>query len=152
MRLVTDHSHGAAAVSVTCYVCVHFHRITDSVFGLDGPSFRAYYCSTRTTRPGHACSVANRAVTRAAFKGNSMRERVVTHYNVERTFVDGDVTAYFNFDLVVIGTFSYARFTRDEPEEADLELDSVTCNGEPFELTSKEETELLNWWKEELTS
>lgn len=42
MRLVFDHSTGAQAVSVPCYMCGKMHRLADSVIDRDGPAFRAY--------------------------------------------------------------------------------------------------------------
>lgn len=44
MKLAIDHSDGAYAVSVPCYVCSSMHQLSDSVMDLDGPAFKAYYC------------------------------------------------------------------------------------------------------------
>lgn len=43
MDLVYDHSHGAAAVSVPCYVCNKMVRLCDALIDREGPAFRAYY-------------------------------------------------------------------------------------------------------------
>jgi hypothetical protein len=44
MRLVTDNSHGAYAVRVSCYCCGITARLADMRSDLDGPAFQAYYC------------------------------------------------------------------------------------------------------------
>lgn len=46
MRLVTDHSLAAAAVSVPCIQCGRMHVLAQSIIDRDGPAFRAYYCPT----------------------------------------------------------------------------------------------------------
>lgn len=43
MRLATDHSAGARAVTVTCYHCGKRAQLADMVSDLDGPAFEAYY-------------------------------------------------------------------------------------------------------------
>jgi hypothetical protein len=43
MRLVQDHSFGAAAVSVPCLACDKMVRLADSIIDADGPAFQAYY-------------------------------------------------------------------------------------------------------------
>lgn len=44
MRLVTDHTPGAYAVSVSCIQCGRRVLLADTFLDLDGPLFRAYYC------------------------------------------------------------------------------------------------------------
>jgi hypothetical protein len=44
MRLVTDDSPGAYAVSVPCIICGTMHALHTSVMDLEGEAFRAYYC------------------------------------------------------------------------------------------------------------
>jgi hypothetical protein len=43
MRLIQDHSFGAAAVSVPCFKCGRMVRMVDTLIDLDGPAFQAYY-------------------------------------------------------------------------------------------------------------
>jgi len=44
IRLVVDHSPGAFAVNVQCYVCGKMEKLADCVIDANGPSFKAYYC------------------------------------------------------------------------------------------------------------
>lgn len=43
MRLVVDHSAGAAAVYVQCLACKAMVRLSDAQIDSDGPAFLAYY-------------------------------------------------------------------------------------------------------------
>lgn len=59
-KLVRDHSAGARAVDVFCFV-PHGDgkrrvRLSETVIDLDGPAFEAYYC------PDHAPEGSDRAV------------------------------------------------------------------------------------------
>ena len=44
MRLMYDHSPGAYAVRVQCYVCGKLVQISNTVIDVEGPPFQAYYC------------------------------------------------------------------------------------------------------------
>jgi len=45
MHLKRDHSPGAYNVRVQCLECYKLHTLADSIVDMDGPAFRAYYCS-----------------------------------------------------------------------------------------------------------
>jgi hypothetical protein len=72
--------------------------------------------------------------------------RVSTDWELERC----DDFSYHNWTLVLKGELAYAPATFDDPGESRLELDSVTCGGEPFALTADEERRIVDAWLEDL--
>lgn len=73
---------------------------------------------------------------------------VTTDWELERI----EPHVYHRFTLWIEGEFSYATATRDDPGDCRLELDRVTCGGEPFDLTLAEETAIIDQWLEDLRS
>ena len=65
MRLTMDRSQGAFAVDVSCMTCAKRHQLATSLVDLDGPAFRAYYCSVECCAHGTGRSVVNIAARRA---------------------------------------------------------------------------------------
>jgi hypothetical protein len=65
MRLVRDHSTGAAAVRIACFACGAWHLLSEMVADLDGPAFRAYYCRGHVP-PGAVAPCGRDGCTRCA--------------------------------------------------------------------------------------
>lgn len=60
MRLVTDHSLAAGAVSVQCLACGKTLPLADAIIDTGGPAFRAYYhrsCLPAGSPPPEPCGI-----------------------------------------------------------------------------------------------
>ena len=79
-----------------------------------------------------------------------MTEHVETTWTLERETRNGKL--YMQMELELKGEFSYSRAYQDDPGECQLVLESVTLDGESFELTTDEEKAIIAQWTEELRS
>lgn len=79
-----------------------------------------------------------------------MQEKVATIWVVEREHEEPDYQRYEAFEVEVVGYYSYAPQTADDPGERNLDIFKVTWRNQPFSLTNEEEQHLRETWLEEL--